>query len=154
MSIRINATVNEARAAAGHNKEQWDRFYFITKDEAKQLSETHTDWTRWILIPANEKENMLDRINGRLAAEGIPSVEMIILKWRMSQLLRDIQRKYRTFDAEGSMTSGMYSSITGSQTQIEAQPGIDMQQQSPVNQPLELSPSPNDTRPYDPIRDV
>ena len=27
MSIRINATVNEARAAAGHNREQWDRFY-------------------------------------------------------------------------------------------------------------------------------
>lgn len=27
MSIRMNATVNEARAAAGHSKEQWDRFY-------------------------------------------------------------------------------------------------------------------------------
>jgi hypothetical protein len=27
MSIRINATVSEARAAAGHSKEQWDRFY-------------------------------------------------------------------------------------------------------------------------------
>ena len=37
---------------------------------------------------------MLDRINERLSAEGIPAVEMIILKWRMSQLLRDIQRKY------------------------------------------------------------
>jgi hypothetical protein len=113
MSIRINATVNEARAAAGHSKEQWDRFYvsvlelqtmvcakltakFITKDEAKQLSEAHPDWTRWILIPANEKDLMLHRINGRLAAEGIPEVEMIILKWRVSQLLRDIQRKYGT----------------------------------------------------------
>lgn len=37
---------------------------------------------------------MLERINARLGAEGIPAVEMIILKWRMSQLLRDIQRKY------------------------------------------------------------
>jgi hypothetical protein len=37
---------------------------------------------------------MLERINSRLVAEGIPAVEMIILKWRMSQLLRDIQRKY------------------------------------------------------------
>ena len=27
MSMRINATVNEARANAGHNREQWDRFY-------------------------------------------------------------------------------------------------------------------------------
>jgi hypothetical protein len=69
---------------------------FITKDEAKQLSEAHPAWTRWILIPANEKDRMLERINGRLSAEGIPAVEMIILKWRMSQLLRDIQRKYRT----------------------------------------------------------
>lgn len=37
---------------------------------------------------------MLDRINERLQAEGIPPVEMIILKWRVSQLLRDIQRKF------------------------------------------------------------
>lgn len=41
---------------------------------------------------------MLARINGRLQAEGIPAVEMIILKWRVSQLLRDIQRKYSTCD--------------------------------------------------------
>lgn len=37
---------------------------------------------------------MLERINGRLLAEGIRPVEMIILKWRVSQLLRDIQRKF------------------------------------------------------------
>ena len=37
---------------------------------------------------------MLERINDRLLAEGIPAVQMIILKWRVSQLLRDIQRKY------------------------------------------------------------
>ncbi|PVH91145.1 hypothetical protein DM02DRAFT_577260 [Periconia macrospinosa] len=96
MSIRINATVSEARAASGHSKEQWDRFYFITKDEAKQLSEAHPDWKKWILIPANKQELMLQRINGRLIAEGIPAVEMIILRWRVSQLLRDIQRKYGT----------------------------------------------------------
>ncbi|KAF2873057.1 hypothetical protein BDV95DRAFT_490034 [Massariosphaeria phaeospora] len=106
MSIRINATVNEARAAAGHSKEQWDRFYFITKDEAKQLSEAHPDWTRWILIPANEKDRMLERINARLVVEGIPAVEMIILKWRMSQLLRDIQRKYGTLRARSSIHIG------------------------------------------------
>lgn len=113
MSIRINATVQEARTAANHSQEQWDRFYvryntkptsaldsleqFITKDEARQLAEAHADWKRWILIPANEKEQMLERINARLLAEGIPAVEMIILKWRVSQLLRDIQRKYGTW---------------------------------------------------------
>lgn len=37
---------------------------------------------------------MLNRINARLEAEGIRPVEMIILKWRASQLLRDIQRKF------------------------------------------------------------
>lgn len=145
MSIRINATVNEARAAAGHSKEQWDRFYFITKDEAKQLSEAHPDWTRWILIPANEKDLMLQRINSRLSAEGIPPVEMIILKWRVSQLLRDIQRKY----AEGSMISGMGGSNTGSQTQTQSE-GSAQHSQSP--QPADSST--NETRPYDPIRDV
>lgn len=147
MSIRINATVSEARAAAGHSKEQWDRFYFITKDEAKQLSEAHPDWMRWILIPANEKEAMLKRINTRLTAEGIPAVEMIILKWRVSQLLRDIQRKY----AEGSMISGMGSS-TGTTAQTQTQPAESSGQQP--QSPPQTESSPGDSRPYDPIRDV
>lgn len=69
---------------------------FITKDEAKQLADAHEEWTRWILIPSDEKHRLLERINSRLQAEGIPPVEMIILKWRVSQLLRDIQRKYST----------------------------------------------------------
>ncbi|KAF2131008.1 hypothetical protein P153DRAFT_287098 [Dothidotthia symphoricarpi CBS 119687] len=155
MSIRINATVHEARTAAGHSREQWDRFYFITKDEAKQLSEAHPDWTRWILIPANEKEQMLERINDRLRAEGIPAVEMIILKWRVSQLLRDIQRKYGTCaftrSSEGSMLSGM--SVAGSGPHIKVQTNSDNGlQQSPSPQRSEYSPS--ETRPYDPIRDV
>ncbi|KAF2464930.1 uncharacterized protein BDR25DRAFT_241467 [Lindgomyces ingoldianus] len=96
VSLKVNAGVNEVRAAAGHNREQWDRFYFITKEEARQLSEAHPNWTRWIHIPANVKDSMLEGINNRLVAEGIPAVEMIILKWRVSQLLRDIQRRYST----------------------------------------------------------
>ncbi|KAF2017341.1 hypothetical protein BU24DRAFT_148777 [Aaosphaeria arxii CBS 175.79] len=151
MSIRINATVNEARAAAGHYKEQWDRFYFITKDEAKQLSEAHPDWTRWILIPANEKEMMLRRINARLVSEGIPAVEMIILKWRMSQLLRDIQRKYPE-GIIGAKVGGMSPSNTGSQTHLDTQPEANLQQQSSTPQSPDLSPS--SSRAYDPIRDV
>ncbi|OAK98108.1 hypothetical protein IQ06DRAFT_28545 [Phaeosphaeriaceae sp. SRC1lsM3a] len=147
MSIRINATVHEARAAAGHTKEQWDRFYFITKDEAKQLSEAHKDWSRWILIPANEKERMLERINGRLQAEGIRPVEMIILKWRVSQLLRDIQRKF----SEGDMLRGI--AVAGSASQMQVQTQSDStSQQSLSPQPSENSPS--ESRPYDPIRDV
>ncbi|KAH6870517.1 hypothetical protein BKA58DRAFT_178374 [Alternaria rosae] len=153
MSIRINATVQEARTAANHSQEQWDRFYFITKDEARQLAEAHPDWKRWILIPANEKEQMLERINARLSAEGIPPVEMIILKWRVSQLLRDIQRKYEA----GSMLQGMpgTSSGSGSGSPIQVQtaqspPDSSIQSSSP--QRTEYSPS--ETRPYDPIRDV
>ncbi|KAF9698552.1 hypothetical protein EKO04_003848 [Ascochyta lentis] len=159
MSIRINATVNEARAAAGHNREQWDRFY----DEAKQLADAHEEWTRWILIPANEKEQMLERINSRLQAEGIPPVEMIILKWRVSQLLRDIQRKYNVlvalwnwaddgYLAEGSMTKGMQGSSSGSPIQVQTWPPDSSMQQSSSPQRSEYSPS--ETRPYDPIRDV
>ncbi|KAF1359050.1 hypothetical protein EJ07DRAFT_122009 [Lizonia empirigonia] len=158
MSIRINATVNEARAAAGHNREQWDRFYFITKDEAKQLADAHEDWTRWILIPSNEKEQMLARINGRLQAEGIPPVEMIILKWRVSQLLRDIQRKYSTCDRPRfimhvmAMTKGMQGSSSGSPIQVQTRsPDSSMQQSS---SPQRSDYSPSETRPYDPIRDV
>ncbi|CAA9960071.1 hypothetical protein PTMSG1_03477 [Pyrenophora teres f. maculata] len=170
MSIRINATVQEARTAANHSQEQWDRFYFITKDEARQLAEAHPDWKRWILIPANEKEQMLERINARLRAEGIPPVEMIILKWRVSQLLRDIQRKYgmrtlykRTLAdssdrAEaGTMLQGMpgTSSGSGSGSPIQVQttqPPSDSSLQSSSPQRSEYSPS--EIRPYDPIRDV
>ncbi|RMZ74197.1 hypothetical protein GMOD_00003202 [Pyrenophora seminiperda CCB06] len=153
MSIRINATVQEARTAANHSQEQWDRFYFITKDEARQLAEAHPDWKRWILIPANEKEKMLERINARLRAEGIPPVEMIILKWRVSQLLRDIQRKYEA----GTMLQGMpgASSASGSGSPIQvqtAQPPSDSSVQSSSPQRTEYSPS--EIRPYDPIRDV
>jgi len=147
MSIRINATVNEARAAAGHNREQWDRFYYITKDEAKMLADAHEEWTRWILIPSDEKHRLLERINSRLQAEGIPPVEMIILKWRVSQLLRDIQRKY----TEGSMTKGMQSS-SGSPIQVQTRSQDIGMQQSSSPQRSEYSPS--ETRPYDPIRDV
>ncbi|KAF1831552.1 hypothetical protein BDW02DRAFT_44859 [Decorospora gaudefroyi] len=153
MSIRINATVQEARTAANHSQEQWDRFYFITKDESRQLAEAHPDWKRWILIPANEKEQMLERINARLRAEGIPPVEMIILKWRVSQLLRDIQRKYEA----GSMLQGMpgtsSGSGSGSPIQVQtAQTPSDSSVQSSSPQRTEYSPS--ETRPYDPIRDV
>ncbi|KAK1913540.1 hypothetical protein P3342_005477 [Pyrenophora teres f. teres] len=153
MSIRINATVQEARTAANHSQEQWDRFYFITKDEARQLAEAHPDWKRWILIPANEKEQMLERINARLRAEGIPPVEMIILKWRVSQLLRDIQRKYEA----GTMLQGMpgTSSGSGSGSPIQVQttqPPSDSSLQASSPQRSEYSPS--EIRPYDPIRDV
>ncbi|KAF2647719.1 hypothetical protein K491DRAFT_614145 [Lophiostoma macrostomum CBS 122681] len=92
MSICSRTLVDEARAAAGHSLEQWHRFYFVTKDEAIQLSKAYPDWQRWIHIPANKKEEMLARINRHLAAEGIPMVEMSILKWRMSQLMRSIPR--------------------------------------------------------------
>ncbi|EFQ96205.1 hypothetical protein PTT_02317 [Pyrenophora teres f. teres 0-1] len=160
MSIRINATVQEARTAANHSQEQWDRFYFITKDEARQLAEAHPDWKRWILIPANEKEQMLERINARLRAEGIPPVEMIILKWRVSQLLRDIQRKYADSSdrAEaGTMLQGMpgTSSGSGSGSPIQVQttqPPSDSSLQASSPQRSEYSPS--EIRPYDPIRDV
>jgi hypothetical protein len=142
------------------------------------LADAHEEWTRWILIPSDEKHRLLERINSRLQAEGIPPVEMIILKWRVSQLLRDIQRKYSTYKqppwqalhsvfadttfapglsltmrcaAEGSMTKGMQSS-SGSPIQVQTRSQDTGMQQSSSPQRSEYSPS--ETRPYDPIRDV
>ena len=69
---------------------------FITKDEAKQLADAHEEWKKWILIPSDEKYRLLGKVNSRLQAEGIPSVEMAVLKWRVTQLLRDFQRRYGT----------------------------------------------------------
>lgn len=77
-------------------KPEPDDRQFITKEESRQFSEAHPEWPKWSHIPANVKESMLARINSRLVAEGIPAVEMVVLKWRMSQLLRDILRKYGT----------------------------------------------------------
>lgn len=96
---------------------------------------------------------MLERINARLSAEGIPPVEMIILKWRVSQLLRDIQRKYEA----GSMLQGIpgTSSGSGPGSPIHvhtAQAPSDGSVKSSSPQRTEYSPS--ETRPYDPIRDV
>jgi len=94
---------------------------------------------------------MLDRINARLRAEGIPAVEMIILKWRVSQLLRDIQRKYEA----GSMLQGMPSVSSGPRSPIHVQTSqshSDGSLQSSSPQRSDYSPS--ETRPYDPIRDV
>ncbi|KAL6703300.1 hypothetical protein ACN47E_010007 [Coniothyrium glycines] len=156
MSIRINATVQEARTAANHSQEQWDRFYFITKDEARQLAEAHPDWKRWIYIPADQKEFMLERINARLRAEGIPAVEMIILKWRVSQLLRDIQRKYEA----GSMLQGMPGARSGPgfgspiQVQIAQTQSDSSSVQSSSSSPQRSEYSLSESRPYDPIRDV
>ncbi|KAF2272945.1 uncharacterized protein EI97DRAFT_461557 [Westerdykella ornata] len=124
---------------------------FITKEEARKMAEAHPEWNRWILIPANEKDSMLARINVRLMSEGIPPVEMIILKWRVSQLLRDIQRKYTEGSIGGLLmgAGGPPHSPTHTPTHPEA--GRSMQQ-STQNQRSGYSPS--DTRPYDPIRDV
>jgi hypothetical protein len=123
---------------------------------------------------------MLERINARLQAEGIRPVEMIILKWRVSQLLRDIQRKFCKcrhvrllrwrpsetlglqacnvqlanhiqFLAEGDMLRGITVASSGSQMQVQTQ-SDSTSQQSLSPQPSEHSPS--ETRPYDPIRDV
>jgi hypothetical protein len=125
---------------------------------------------------------MLERINERLRAEGIRPVEMIILKWRVSQLLRDIQRKfckckrtslytcaskhveraaacnaqlanYIECLAEGDMLRGITVAGSGSGSQLQVQTQSDnTSQQSSSPQRSEHSPS--ESRPYDPIRDV
>ena len=84
--------LREFKGSRSVSSNQWQ---FITKDEAIELSKAYPAWHRWIHIPANDKEEMLARINRHLVAEGIPMVEMSILKWRMSQLMRSIPRNAR-----------------------------------------------------------
>ncbi|KAH5617429.1 hypothetical protein HBI23_257180 [Parastagonospora nodorum] len=146
MTVRTSLTAHAARTAAGHTKEQWGRFYVITRDEVKKLSEAHRNWSRWILIPANEKESLLERINERLQGEGIRPVNMIILKWRMSQLLKDSQKNF----SEGDILRGMTDRRSVLQTHLQTQPDSTLQQLI-SSQSSEHSPSKKTS--YDPIRD-
>jgi hypothetical protein len=108
---------------------------------------------------------MLERINDRLQAEGIRPVEMIILKWRVSQLLRDIQRKFckcqRTCPTCGRVQPSHRAAGCNVQLAdyVECLAEGDMLRQMTVANSASSSPqrsdnSPSDTRPYDPIRDV
>lgn len=111
---------------------------------------------------------MLERINDRLRAEGVRPVEMIILKWRVSQLLRDIQRKFGRCKHTPSLyvRAQALNKATSCNVQLAdclaegdilrayptyTQPESTSQQ---TYSPPRSESSPTDTRPYDPIRDV
>ncbi|ORY06224.1 hypothetical protein BCR34DRAFT_490283, partial [Clohesyomyces aquaticus] len=144
-SMRQNATKEECKAEAGHDQTQWNRYYYITKEECTRFSEAHPEWSKWGLIPANVQEDMRARVNTRLVAEGIPAVNMDVFKWRMAQLLRDVGRKY----PQGSMLpTGMTSSSAASSSSSAPQPPTQSQSGGSTQQPEE------EARPYDPVRDV
>ncbi|KAF1994020.1 hypothetical protein P154DRAFT_392639, partial [Amniculicola lignicola CBS 123094] len=80
------ANASQARAAAGHNEEQWRRFIIITREAARAVVDEHPDWT-WPLVPFSEKDRVKNEVNTRLAKESIPGVESDVLRWRMSHAL-------------------------------------------------------------------
>lgn len=60
MSIRINATVQEARTAANHSQEQWDRFY---------VSMLWSQAPAWLILPVHNQRR------GQAACRGASRLE-------------------------------------------------------------------------------
>ncbi|KAF2259141.1 hypothetical protein CC78DRAFT_548579 [Lojkania enalia] len=93
MAIRMNARPDEVQEAIGFRDEQWHRFYWITKVEAKQLLKDHPEWGSYTSFPASDRISLLDRMNTALSIEGIPPITANVLKWRMSNLVREFRRR-------------------------------------------------------------
>jgi hypothetical protein len=62
----------------------------ITKDIARELREINPDLT-WRQVPFNEKCRITERINARLADEGIPVIEIELAGWRMSRVIGNLK---------------------------------------------------------------
>ncbi|OCK76199.1 hypothetical protein K432DRAFT_152161 [Lepidopterella palustris CBS 459.81] len=92
MSLKLRAKAAEAQNYSGHNLLQWRRFYYITKDEANKLILLYP--VTWMAVPADEQERVLETVNMRCHAEEIPRIDVSLLNWRMSQLMRDVRRIY------------------------------------------------------------
>ncbi|KAF2827457.1 hypothetical protein CC86DRAFT_290629 [Ophiobolus disseminans] len=88
--LKKSAKTKEAQAKAGHNKPQWDRFYYITKIEIDNFIKAQPDIT-WHVVPYNVINEYLIRVNEKLVKEGIPEVEYDVFSWRMARALQ-----YRT----------------------------------------------------------
>ncbi|KAF2277933.1 uncharacterized protein EI97DRAFT_466046 [Westerdykella ornata] len=94
MEVPRTAKTDEARTAAGHDLIQWQRFYMITREEARK--HVQGDPTRsWPSVAAHEKKAMLDRINQLLANEDIPEVSQSLFLWRMKKAIQDAKEVAR-----------------------------------------------------------
>ncbi|KAF1958022.1 hypothetical protein CC80DRAFT_491330 [Byssothecium circinans] len=82
------ATPEEARQKAGYSKVEWARFYELTKDEARRLTQENLSLT-WPRTPEEKKKEVMDRINAALCNENMQPVGDDVLHWRMSSAVRD-----------------------------------------------------------------
>ncbi|KAF2106463.1 hypothetical protein BDV96DRAFT_559125 [Lophiotrema nucula] len=92
--LATTATAKEAQVVAGHDRLQWEQFYDryrpITRKEAHELVDEYS--RSWTDIPYQGKKNVHERVNGSLAAEGIPEVQDDLMRWRMLHCIREIRQ--------------------------------------------------------------
>ena len=105
MSLTARSKASDVQAVAGHSKTQWKRFLVsrdistastlgnkdrqtLTWEEAERLRLSHPTRSAWFKVPADEQEELLERLNELLAAENIPQVATEVLDWRMAQAVR------------------------------------------------------------------
>ncbi|KAF2679535.1 hypothetical protein K458DRAFT_346456 [Lentithecium fluviatile CBS 122367] len=93
MDVKMNDRPDKVKAALGYRDEQWHRFYWLTKEEARSLITAHPECLTYASFSATERIQLLDRLNAALAADGIPIINATVLKWRMTSLVREMRRK-------------------------------------------------------------
>ena len=52
------------------------------------------NWPLWNDIPWSEKLELLEKVNEGMRREGGREVDMDVLRWRMSQVVRDLRRTF------------------------------------------------------------
>ncbi|KAH7135896.1 hypothetical protein B0J11DRAFT_519500 [Dendryphion nanum] len=90
--LPCNATAEEARNAAGQGLHAWGRFLLLTRAEARAINKAHPTWT-WVDVPPSQKKEVHERLNIKLQKEGVKEIGDDVLRWRMSQALRDARLK-------------------------------------------------------------
>ncbi|KAF2733674.1 hypothetical protein EJ04DRAFT_513048 [Polyplosphaeria fusca] len=65
----------------------------ITKDEARNIRKRYPGKT-WPEIPADEKMQVLEKVNEQLGRQGVPTVREDVLRWRMLQIMREMKRQH------------------------------------------------------------
>ncbi len=64
----------------------------ITKEEARSSKDKDANMS-WVIMPYNQRMEMGDRINERLAAETIPTMAPDVIRWRMTKAFADLKRQ-------------------------------------------------------------
>ncbi|KAF2812281.1 uncharacterized protein BDZ99DRAFT_461014 [Mytilinidion resinicola] len=90
MSLKISAKTAEAQARAGLNSTEWKRFLAVTKQEAERLATDHPEWTRWTQVYADTQADIQERVVKQLLEEKIHKIDVDVVDWRMTQVVRKV----------------------------------------------------------------